>query len=115
MICGIVDLGSNTIRLSIYHWEGQDFRLLLNKKTIAGLAGYVQGGVLSDSGILWPAGPFPATAPCWTTSRCRKCTVFATASLRNISNTGEAVETIRDVTGIPVEVLSGDAEARPLL
>ena len=47
MICGIVDLGSNTIRLSIYHWEGQDFRLLLNKKTMAGLAGYVQGGVLS--------------------------------------------------------------------
>ena len=40
-----------------------------------------------------------------------KMHVFATASLRNISNTGEAVETIRDVTGIPVKVLSGDEEA----
>ena len=52
MMCGIVDLGSNTIRLSIYQYEGEHFRLLLNKKTMAGLAGYVQDGALSDGGIL---------------------------------------------------------------
>ena len=111
MICGIVDLGSNTIRLSIYHWEGQDFRLLLNKKTIAGLAGYVQGGVLSDSGILVACRTLSSYRALLDNFQVSKMHVFATASLRNISNTGEAVETIRDVTGIPVEVLSGDAEA----
>ena len=52
MLCGIVDLGSNTIRLSIYHCDQGQFRLLMHKKTMAGLAGYVQEGVLSDSGIL---------------------------------------------------------------
>ena len=51
MLCGIVDLGSNTIRLSIYHCEGKEYRLLMHKKTMAGLAGYVQDGVLSDSGV----------------------------------------------------------------
>lgn len=111
MICGIVDLGSNTIRLSIYHWEGQDFRLLLNKKTIAGLAGYVQGGVLSDSGILVACRTLSSYRALLDNFQVSKMHVFATASLRNISNTGEAVETIRDVTGIPVEVLSGDEEA----
>ena len=111
MICGIVDLGSNTIRLSIYHWEGQDFRLLLNKKTMAGLAGYVQGGVLSDSGILVACRTLSSYRALLDNFQVSKMHVFATASLRNISNTGEAVETIRDVTGIPVEVLSGDAEA----
>ena len=111
MICGIVDLGSNTIRLPIYHWEGQDFRLLLNKKTIAGLAGYVQGGVLSDSGILVACRTLSSYRALLDNFQVSKMHVFATASLRNISNTGEAVETIRDVTGIPVEVLSGDAEA----
>ncbi len=111
MICGIVDLGSNTIRLSIYHWEGQDFRLLLNKKTMAGLAGYVQGGVLSDSGILVACRTLSSYRALLDNFQVPKMHVFATASLRNISNTGEAVETIRDVTGIPVEVLSGDEEA----
>ena len=111
MICGIVDLGSNTIRLSIYHWEGQDFRLLLNKKTMAGLAGYVQGGVLSDSGILVACRTLSSYRALLDNFQVSKMHVFATASLRNISNTGEAVETIRDATGIPVEVLSGDAEA----
>lgn len=111
MICGIVDLGSNTIRLSIYHWEGQDFRLLLNKKTMAGLAGYVQGVVLSDSGILVACRTLSSYRALLDNFQVSKMHVFATASLRNISNTGEAVETIRDVTGIPVEVLSGDEEA----
>lgn len=111
MICGIVDLGSNTIRLSIYHWEGQDFRLLLNKKTMAGLAGYVQAGVLSDSGILVACRTLSSYRALLDNFQVSKMHVFATASLRNISNTGEAVETIRDVTGIPVEVLSGDEEA----
>lgn len=111
MICGIVDLGSNTIRLSIYHWEGQDFRLLLNKKTMAGLTGYVQGGVLSDSGILVACRTLSSYRALLDNFQVSKMHVFATASLRNISNTGEAVETIRDVTGIPVEVLSGDEEA----
>ena len=110
MICGIVDR-SNTIRLSIYHWEGQDFRLLLNKKTMAGLAGYVQGGVLSDSGILVACRTLSSYRALLDNFQVSKMHVFATASLRNISNTGEAVETIRDVTGIPVEVLSGDEEA----
>ena len=111
MICGIVDLGSNTIRLSIYHWEGQDFRLLLNKKTMAGLTGCVQGGVLSDSGILVACRTLSSYRALLDNFQVSKMHVFATASLRNISNTGEAVETIRDVTGIPVEVLSGDEEA----
>lgn len=52
MKCGIADVGSNTIRLSIYRWEGTQFKLLLNKKVMAGLAGYIKDGALSDSGIL---------------------------------------------------------------
>ena len=36
---GIVDVGSNTIRLSVYNCGGHDFKLLMNKKVTAGLAG----------------------------------------------------------------------------
>lgn len=38
--------------------------------------------------------------------------VFATASLRNIRNTEEAVEQIRAATGVGVDVISGELEAR---
>ena len=111
MLCGIVDLGSNTIRLSIYQWEEGQFRLLLNKKTMAGLAGYVHHGVLSDSGILVACRTLAGYRALLDNFNIRDMRVFATASLRNIVNTAEAVQTIRDVTGVGVEVLSGEEEA----
>ena len=111
MLCGIVDLGSNTIRLSIYHCEGKEYRLLIHKKTMAGLAGYVQDGVLSDSGILVACRTLAGYRALLDNFNVTHMHVFATASLRNIANTSEAVETIRDVTGIGVEVLSGSEEA----
>lgn len=111
MLCGIVDLGSNTIRLSIYNCEQDQFRLLMHKKTMAGLAGYVQDGVLSDSGILVACRTLAGYRALLDNFHVSHMYVFATASLRNISNTAEAVETIRDVTGIQVEILSGDEEA----
>ena len=111
MKCGIVDLGSNTIRLSIYHWEGRQFKLLMNKKEMAGLAGYIKDGVLSDRGILVACQVLAGFKALLENFDIRDIHVFATASLRNIVNTEDAVDTIRSVTGLPVEVVSGSDEA----
>ena len=43
MIHGVVDLGSNTVRLSIYQCEEGSARLLMIRKVTAGLADYVEG------------------------------------------------------------------------
>ena len=51
MICGLVDLGSNTIRLSIYQCENGQGRLLMNRKVMAGLADYVEAGALTAKGM----------------------------------------------------------------
>ncbi|MCD8389676.1 MAG: phosphatase [Oscillospiraceae bacterium] len=111
MVCGIADVGSNTIRLSIYKCENGEGRLLLNRKVTAGLAGYVQQGALTQDGI---------HVACQTLLRFRTLLdnleisdfhVFATASLRNISNTEEAVRAITADTGLRVDVLSGREEA----
>ncbi len=40
VIIGIIDLGSNTIRLSIYNCEKDEFKLLTNNKTMAGIILY---------------------------------------------------------------------------
>ena len=111
MKCGIVDVGSNTIRLSIYHWEGQKFKLLMNKKEMAGLAGYIKNGLLSDSGILVACRVLAGFKALLRNFDIADLFVFGTASLRNIVNTEEALETIEAVTGIKVEVLSGADEA----
>ena len=111
MKCGIVDVGSNTIRLSVYHWEGQTFKLLMNKKEMAGLAGYIKNGLLSDSGILVACRVLAGFKALLRNFDIADLYVFGTASLRNIVNTEEALETIEAVTGIKVEVLSGADEA----
>ena len=111
MKCGIVDVGSNTMRLSIYHWEGRSFKLLMNKKEMAGLAGYIKGGVLSDSGILVACRVLAEYKTLLDNLGVKELHVFGTAPLRNIVNTEEALDAIRAVTGVSVEVLSGTDEA----
>ena len=52
MKIAIVDLGSNTVRLSVYHTQADGrFDLLFSEKEMAGLVSYVQGGVLTSQGI----------------------------------------------------------------
>ena len=111
MKCGIVDVGSNTMRLSIYHWEGRRFKLLMNKKEMAGLAGYIKEGVLSDSGILVACRVLSGFKALLNNFDIGELHVFGTASLRNIANTEEALDTIRAVTGLQVDVLTGAEEA----
>ncbi|CAN3997003.1 Cys-tRNA(Pro) deacylase, partial [Dysosmobacter welbionis] len=109
----IVDLGSNTIRLSVYNTlpEG-GFDLLFSEKEMAGLVSYVHGGVLSPEGIQRACGAIRDFQALLRQFDLDAPHVFATASLRNIRNTEEAVEQIRAATGVGVDVISGELEAR---
>ena len=83
----------------------------MNKKEMAGLAGYIKNGLLSDSGILVACRVLAGFKALLRNFDIADLYVFGTASLRNIVNTEEALETIEAVTGIKVEVLSGADEA----
>ena len=48
---GIIDVGSNTVRLTIYKIENGKAILLLNKKKAVGLASYVQNNQMLPEGI----------------------------------------------------------------
>ena len=112
MICGIVDLGSNTIRLSIYQCEDGRAQLLMNRKVTAGLADYVVDGEMSPQGIRVACDVLEEYRTLMDNLRFPRLRVFATASLRNVSNTAEAVTQIQETTGLPVDVLSGTEEGR---
>ena len=109
--CGIADVGSNTMRLSIFHYDEAGFRSLLNKKEMAGLAGYVKEGALSPEGIRVACRVLLSFRLLLENLGISEFYVFATASLRNISNTEEALDTIRAETGVALEVISGSEEA----
>lgn len=108
---GIVDIGSNTMRLVIYKVENEKPRILLNKKEMAELASYIQDGMMIAAGIdktCYILDSFNLLAKDLGVT---KLHVFATASLRNISNSQSAVSEIEDRTGMEINLLSGAQEA----
>ena len=111
MTYGVIDVGSNTIRLCIYDVDGDDITSLFNNKTTAGLIGYVNDGELSKKGIKRACDVIGAYKRMAESAQVSELFVFATASLRNISNSEEAVSEIKKQTGLDVDVLSGYEEA----
>ena len=107
----IIDVGSNTIRFSVYECRGEEISTLVSKKTTAGLAGYVENGALSQAGIDRCIAVLALYRRILGHFDLASLNVFATASLRNIENTDEAVEQIRAATGLEVEVILGREEA----
>ena len=97
---GIVDLGSNSIRLSIYEVQDGQPRLLINKKEMAGLAGYVSGGILEETGIERACAALESFHEILGHFGIKEMHAFATASLRNIENRSEAVAEIARRTGV---------------
>ena len=112
MIRGVADLGPNTIRLSIYQCDGAGSRLLMNRKVMAGLAGYVEKGALTPQGIQVACQVLEEFHALMDNLGFQDLHVFATASLRNVDNTWQAVKRIQEQTGLRVDVLSGEEEAR---
>ena len=106
MIYGIIDIGSNTIRLSRYRCEeNEKVTRLINKKTMAGLASYVKNGEITKSGIKKACEVLNEYKEIIENLKIEKSFVFATASLRNVTNTDAAVLAIKEKTGFNVDVL----------
>ncbi|HWR22310.1 MAG TPA: hypothetical protein VN366_02435, partial [Feifaniaceae bacterium] len=111
VLYGLIDLGSNTIRLCVYSCENGGFSLLLNEKSFVGLVGYVENGRMNAYGCakaIKTIQKFQRLASCINVT---KLHIFATASLRNIINTAEVVERIHAETGLRPDVLSGEEES----
>ena len=104
----VIDIGSNTIRLTVYHvLENQHIQPVFHEKSVAGLAGYVTSdGRMSSAGIQKAADVLNHFKEILRRLRLNHIHVFATASLRNITNTEEAADKIRELTGLTIQVLS---------
>lgn len=113
MLYTIVDLGSNTIRLCIYEKKEEKITSLFEKKTMAGLVNFIVNDKLSDKGITRTCDILNEYDQILRNFNIEKkdVYVFATASLRNISNSKDVLDIIKEDTGYNIELLSGEEEA----
>lgn len=111
MVQAIIDIGSNTIRLAIYKVEDDKLTVLLNKKHTAGLASYMKKGKMMQEGIDRACMALDDFKLLLDNFNITNVAAFATAALRNVSNSVEAVAEITERTGVPITVISGSEEA----
>ncbi len=116
----VIDLGSNTIRLVVYEvkddrrktYTNKDFKSLINDKVMAGLSAFVaDDGTFTEDGVRRAASVLKGHAKRARYFDCKRVDVFATAVLRNASNSAEAVAAIGSETELPIALLSARDEA----
>lgn len=117
---GVIDLGSNSVRLVVYEvdepksgrFSKKDFSTLLDMKKMAGLSSYVADGVFSEEGIRKAAYILSRHLVRAANVGCDRVEIFATAVLRNCTNSKEAAACIEESIGRSICVLTGEQEAR---
>ncbi len=109
---GVVDIGSNTIRLVIYHVHGNKIQKAVNKKYMVGLAGYITDeGEMTKFGVAKLIDTLKDIQLLLESIHVQKLFMFATASLRNINNTEKVLDQVKEETGFDIRILSGSEEA----
>lgn len=104
----IADIGSNTIKMSIFSEDG----ILLRKELCpAGLIGYVKDRLLSDRGLDVLTETLLAFSEIAEKEEAGPLYPFATASLRAADNADAVIEAIERRVGCRIELVSGEEEA----
>ncbi len=109
---GIIDIGSNTIRVVVYDITRDGFECIFNKKEFVQLIDYVHNGAMRDEGkrnMLYAVRQLADVAAHF---RPERIDCIATAPFRAVNNPAELTGMITAFTGFNVRVLSGEEEAR---
>lgn len=107
----VIDIGSNTIRLSVYAIQDGKIKQMFSRKNTAGLISYVdQNGCMTERGIQKAVSVLSGFQKIIENTKVEHVFVLATASIRNVQNREEIVTILREKTGFGVTVLSGEEE-----
>ena len=110
MNIGIIDIGSNTIRLNVYESNNHSFHLLFSKKENVGLISYINKNNLTLEGINKLKQCLLRLKKTLDTLGIHIIDAFATASLRNLDNKDEVLAIISNTVNIHIVLLSGTTE-----
>jgi exopolyphosphatase / guanosine-5'-triphosphate,3'-diphosphate pyrophosphatase len=111
MRIGIIDLGSNSIRLVIYFWDGIKVEKKQDIKHQAQSIKFIKDQKMSQDGIdsiVMHLKELMVMARAYDVDELK---IFATASLRNISNSNEAKAEIENKIMASIDILNGHEES----
>ena len=111
MLYGMIDVGSNTIRMAIYAIDGDRVEMVMKKKHTVGLASHVRDGVMQRSGIEKVVEIIGEYRDFLGDLGITRMIAFTSAALRNAVNSRAALDEIEFRTGVEIRVMSGDEEA----
>lgn len=110
---GVIDVGSNSVRLVVYRIDGRSMTPILNEKVMAGLGRDVaRKGTLSRSGVEIAIAALKRFSTLIDALKVRDVFAVATAAVRDATDGPEFVARVEAETGFKLRVLSGEDEAR---
>lgn len=112
-LSGIIDIGSNSVRLVVYQGLSRTPPIVFNEKVMAGLGrGLAANGRLSDASTALALTALARFAMLANDMGLETLRTVATAAVREALNAAEFCQAVRDHTGLEIETISGEAEAR---
>lgn len=111
--CGMVDLGSNSVRLVVFEGSARNPLAIVNEKAVLRLGkGLETSGRLNEAGAAQALGVVRRFHAIAQAMGADPFEVLATAAVRDAENGGQFVESLRaHLPGVPIRILSGDQEA----
>ena len=109
----VIDVGSNSVRLVLFRLEGRALWPIFNEKVSAGLGrGMSKTGRLSEEGVETAARALKRFAALLDARKVKERYAVATAAVRSAEDGPDFVERVRAESGISIEVITGEEEAR---
>lgn len=113
MLLSATDIGSNTVKTSIFEVSPTSVIEVTRKTIPAGLIGHIKNGELTDKGQVILVSALRELADFALSQGCKKDKIFpfATASLRAASNFDKVSKAVYDELGLTIDLVSGVREA----
>jgi exopolyphosphatase/guanosine-5'-triphosphate,3'-diphosphate pyrophosphatase len=113
MRLGVLDVGSNTVHLLVVdaHRGGHPHPMHSEKAQLR-LAEHVEAGRLSAAGADGLVRAVARAKVAAINAGCEELLAFATSALRDANNSAAVLSRVRTETGVALQVLSGEDEAR---
>src|SRR6185295_7182883 len=110
---GVIDVGSNSVRLVVYDVRGRAMQPRFNEKVLAGLGrGLTSSNKLNEDGVEVAIAALSRFASITRAQQVETLHAFATAAVRESKDGKDFVDRVKKETGITLRILSGGDEAR---
>src|SRR5262245_2524587 len=110
---GVIDVGSNSVRLVVYRIDGRAMTPILNEKVMAGLGRDIaQSGFLAPEGVEIALRALRRFATLIEALGIKEVFAVGTAAVREARDGRAFAQRVEEETGIKLRVLSGEEEAR---